>query len=700
MAGGVSDIYFTSLRLAKGESVAEASPAPLVRAPGGAVVSGGDGRTGRESAVDGLTAGLVRRLAGFEKALARFVWPSGASLWENARLVVGDPGLDGRVAATTAAPGEAVNPFKYFSAGKTAIAASGVPAGDYAFTVAQGKTEETFDVAVGPTDAWGTVLGKVASAINASAGLSVRADVVRQRAPFELDPSLAAVGSLLALSVNPRRLAQDVTVADVSGDLLERLGLAAASSVAAPAQTGTLLVAAPELAQPTFIHSGAFDPNAPAGLSPGLHTFSAATGAGGQPVTYVSTAFDPDAATTLSPGAYRFGVSLGGQTRDLAVTVKAGWTWGDVQNAVAGQINATPSSTWKADGSGTELVGAAGFAIPGVEAATRAVSLPSATDPDAVTAGRVLSVSAAGSSGEALVLTDGSGGILTALGLTAPLRGTVVSVAVRPGDTWGEVLGRVSRDVGLATSRVSARSPERTMPSDAVPGLRLTTAGRTAELVLRDRRLGESLTLVDGATGFLAALGMNATLPGQDGEILVDGGPVSSENNAYALQSGRLNLSVEAQAAGPLPLTVTRNMEEIETRLGDVVGAYNDLRKYLSANRDFFDAALAGRLEAPVADNWPGLAGLGFSKTRGTGLLWISSDAFWRAIANDADAAGATLAGVPSGLVPAWKTVVADIGKAGAKSFLAPETAHLERIAPRRTAADLERKNWLVDLFG
>ncbi|MHC1713302.1 MAG: hypothetical protein AB9872_14235 [Solidesulfovibrio sp.] len=701
MAGGVSDMYLTSLRLAKGESVAEASPAPIARVPGVTTTVASDSVFSQDSAVDNLTAGLAMRFSRFERALGRFSWPSRDSPLLNARLVVKDSDLDGSVSAAVASTGQAVNPYKYFSNGKSSIDASGIEAGDYSFTVVQGPTKNTFNVSVSAKDTWGDVLGKVSGAINASPTLSVNASVVRQQAPFTLDASLASVGSILALAVNPLRREQNVTIADASGDLLSQLGMTAAATNTQPAVASTLQVSVPRRASPTYVHSTGYDANAKTTLAVGLHSFSFAVGTGDQPTSYVSTALDADAATTIAPGTYDFSVAIGGDSRALSVSVKAGWTWGDVLNAVSGQINGEPAAVWAAGKTSTELVGTAGFSLPGVTATTKSVNIPNATGSAPITAGRQLTVSTAtGYEGEVLTLTDGSSGILTALGLTTALQGTVVSVAVGDDDTWGEVLRKVSQSVAMATSRVDATSANTSIPAANVPGGILSMPGMTANMTLLNRKLGEALTLMDGATELLATLGMDVTLPGQDGEMVVNGQSMESENNAYSLESGRLLLYAEADVGETLPLTVTRSMEDVESRLGDVVTAYNDVQKYLSANNDFFDSSLNNTLAAPVANNWSGLTSLGFSKTRKGGMLWITSDVFWRALYNDADAADDTMVASPSSLIPGWKTAVADIKTRGAKSFITPETAHLDLVTTRRSSSDLERKNWLVDMFG
>ncbi|MHC1790644.1 hypothetical protein [Solidesulfovibrio sp.] len=702
MAGGISDIYFTSLRLAKGESVAEASSVTSVPSlPGASSHLPRDAWTSTENAGDSLTAGLALRLSRFERALARFSWPTLDAPWQNSRLVVRNAGLESALAARAEPSGTAINPIKLLSSAKTSIAASGIDPGDYRFQVTQGGVRERFAVSVASHDTWGGVLGKVAEAVNAAGSLSVRAEVRLQQAPFDLDAALPGSGSALTLSVNPARTAQDVSVTDTSGRLLHALGLRAAAVPDGPAATGTRLIAATRQARPAFFQTTGFDPGAAATLATGLHTFSYATGSGPQPTAYVSTAHDPDAATSLAPGTYDFSLSLGGQSRDLSVTVKAGWTWGDVLNAVEGQISSQPIAVWTAGQTGVELLGAPGYAIPGVTAASRTVSVPSATDPLAATSQRQLTVqTAAGYEGQPLALTDGTGGLLSALGLTTALRGRPVSVAVAKDATWDDVLGSVSRAIPMTTGRVSGRVAGQTLPSAVIPGQDLSLAGQAAMFSLQNRRLGEGLSLIDGASGLLESLGLTTQLPGQDGEITVDGAALASENGSYALDSGRLLVETRADTGQALPLTVTRDMETTEKRLGDIVSSYNDVRKYLFRNSGFFTAPLAERLSRPVADNWNGLADLGFSKTRRDDLLWVQNDRFWHGLYTDGAKAQNTLARAPDGLIPAWKTAVDDIKAAGVSSYLAPETDNLDRIRTRVSEFDLERKNRLIDLLG
>ncbi|KHK01241.1 hypothetical protein NY78_3434 [Desulfovibrio sp. TomC] len=675
--------------------------------PGASTHLARDAWTSSENAGEGLTAGLSLRLSRFERALSRFNWPTVDAPWQNSRLVVRDSSLENAVSARTIASGQAINPNKLLSSAKTSIAASGIAAGDYAFRVTQqgpggqSSQHETFAVSVGKSDTWGTVLGKVAEAVNGSKALSVQANVALQQSPFALDDALPGVGSALTLSVNPARTAQAVSVADTSGNLLHALGMRAAAVPNAPAEARTRMVGATRQAQPTSFHTTGYDPGAAATLATGLHTFAYAVGSAAQPTSYVSTARDPEAATTLAAGTYGFRVAMGETVRDLSVAVKTGWTWGDVQNAVAGQINAQAVSTWNASKTAVELVGAPSYTIPGVTAVSRAVSVPSSTEATANTRARQLTVTtAAGSEGQALTLTDTQGGILSALGLTTKLTGTTVNVAVRKDDTAADVLGAVARSIPMTSGRVAGGVITETLPSAAVPGKSLTLAGRAATLTLVNRRLGERLVLTDGASGLLASLGLDATLPGQDGEIQVDGVSLASENNAYALDSGRLVLETSADTGAVLPLTVTRALDSLQQRLGDVVTSYNDVRKYLSANNGFFTTSLSDALSRPVTDNWSGLSDLGFSKTRRNDQLWVQNDRFWQHLATDPRDATRTLVGGATSLIPAWKTAVSDIKTAGVSSFLTPETENLGRISPRVSEFALERKHRLIDLLG
>ncbi|MYL83963.1 hypothetical protein GTA51_12570 [Desulfovibrio aerotolerans] len=702
MAGGISDIYFTSLRLAKGESVAEASSATSVPSvPGASSQLPRDAWTSSENAGNLLTAGLSLRLSKFERALSRFNWPTLEAGWQDSRLVVRDPGLTGQIRAEAAPVGTAINPLKYLSSARTSIAASGIAPGDYRFALTQGGHKEAFAVSVAANDSWGKVLGKVAEAVNNSGKLSVHADVALQQAPFALDTSLPGTGTTLTLSVNPNRVAQDVAWSDTSGRLLNALGLRASATPTGPAEARPWLISSPQQARPTFLHTTGYDPGAATTLATGLHTFSFATGSAAQPTTYVSAAHGPDAATTIAPGTYDFTLTLGNQTRNLSVAVKAGWTWGDVQNVVAGQINAQPASVWTADKTGVELVDSPFYALPGVTATSATVSVPSATDATANTSQRRLTVqTAAGFEDQTLKLTDGTGGILSALGLTTALRGTVVSMPVRQGDTAGDVLGSVTRAVAMATSRVAATTIKEILPSAVLPGQNLSLLGQAATLTLQNRRLGETLTLNDGATGLLTSLGLRNTLPGQDGELIANGTAHASENNHYALDSGRLRLETKADIGEVLPLSVTKAMDSLEQRLGDVVSSYNDVRKYLFQNSGFFTPQVSEHLGRPVTNNWDGLNNLGFGKTRRDEQLWVQSDALWHGLYTASTAAEQTLALAPAGLIPAWKTAVGGIKQAGVSSFLTPETENLRRIAPRVSEFELERKHRLVNLLG
>ena len=701
MAVDPSDITASSLGLYGTDASEAVRTSVVARVRAALAGTGQNGGSFDPSGLDTVAAGLCLRLSRFESALSRFVWPTENAPWRGARLVVRSPGLEDAVTAAAVPEGQAVNPYKQFSAGRTFGASSGLAGGDYTFRLTQGDVSREISVTLTGGESWGGALGKVADAVNASADLSVRADVVFQQTPFTLDPSLVETGTLLALSVNPLRLAQDVAVEDVSGNLVEQLDMRAAAAVSEPADEATIQLSAPRLASPTYIKSSGYDPNDPTTLSVGLHSFGLSVGSAeeARATTYVSTAFDPDAATTLTPGTYNFTASVGGQTRNLSVTVKNGWTWGDVLNAVRGQINGTGASVWKSDGT-TELLGSTGMPLPGVEADFLNVSVPSSTDRNATYEGRRLEVrTTADANGQTMSLTDGSGGILTALGLATPMRGQIVTVPVSVGDTWKDVLYAVDRGVSQTTERVYARAVDQTLPV-VVSGQNLTHDGLAAALTLLNRRLGEDLSLTDGATGLLSSLGLNNVLPGQDGEIAVDGVSKLSENNAYSLQSGRLLLGVRERVGETLPLTVTKSMDAMQERLGDVVAAYNDVRTYLAREKDALSGSLADRLSAPVAANWSGLSALGFSRTGRNDLLWIANDAFWTGFYNNADAAGATLATAPGSLIPGWKTALADIRSAGVASFVTPEAENLRRISPPRTEFELERKHRLLDLLG
>lgn len=679
---GVNDVYFTSLREAKGEAERAVSPVAAPRPAFGAKKdpSGSDERGVYLNLTQSLAAGLTSRLERFSNELSRFSWPAETSPWSSARLTTSAPGLEGKIAAEAVPALSASPPDKYFTRGGQRLARSGLTPGDYEFSLEQGGVVQEFAVTVSSRDTWGDVLDNLALAINGANALTVRAEVRYQPSPFMIDPSLATTGTVLALSVNPLRQGQDLTLRDTSGHLLKELGLAEVPRAIDPAEKTSYLVSAPKLAQPSSAASRAFDPNAATTLSLGRHDFAMATGSlDSQPTSYVSRAFDPTATGVVPAGDYAIEATFGDETRTVTLTVTAQKPMAQILREV-GQAVATQA---------------------GLDYAVGDSPIPSAATAGIFSDGEALTLATTSPlTSQGFRLSDASGDLLSRLGLTTPLKGDVVSVTVQAGFTWGEVTQRLAEAAGLTSAAVHGKVVFEPLYSYDLPGWRIGREGQAAVLTLINPKIGERMTLTDGPTGLLASLGLDRSLPGQDGAISVNGNTLVSENNAYALDRGRLVLAAADNVAEPLPLAVVSAMEEIESRVGAMVESYNDVRRYLSANAVFFSASLGQRLAAPVADNWSGLSELGFSQTGREGMLWINRDAFWQKLGIRPYGARETLVDGAGALVPSWSAAVSDILSSGAPSFLTPETLHLDRVRQPRTFSDLERKNRLIDLSG
>lgn len=613
--------------------------------------------------------------------------------------MVRDQGQEGAVTAVAAGAGTAVPFYKYFSDGRASLGqASGIEPGRYAFDLTQGAKTRTLEVDVAAKATWGQVLGAVRDAVNAT-DLTVRADITRQQAPFSLDPSLAGTGYLLALSVNPARADQDVTLRDASGHLLYALGMARSATSKEAADPGLTWIKVLQAAGAPRYSGAPADPGAATPLAVGRHDFAVSAGSdasGVRPTTYLSRALDPDAATALAPGTYAFGLEYAGQTRELSVTVRPGWTVGDVMRGVAVAV----SGRGTMDAAGARI-NAPSFSVSGVSASLDGTSIPSAILAGAVTPGQMLTI-AAGPTDDAgaLKLTDGAGGVLASLGLTTALRGTPVSVTVQAGDANRDVAAAVARAVAMTDTRFVAHVLEGRMPSAAVAGKLLSTECVAVTLSLADKKISQTLTLADGPTGLLASLSLNRPAPGPDGRITADGRSMDSENGVYGLQQGRLTAATAREEPQELPLRVVAGMKRVEEETTGLVAAYNGVMRLAAANRDVLDPGLRRRLEAPVEANMAGLTRLGMAVSKSTGELWIDGRTFWRTLSAEGPGARDTLWSGDAALVPGWKKAVAGILRAGPDGFFAAGAGPGDAAGRTMSEFDLEKKNRLVDLLG
>lgn len=640
--------------------------------------------------------GLDRKLAAFEDALAAFQWPADRTPWFQARLVTGTDESRGKISATVRPVKDATPEAKAVSGGFDASAPATVPAGSYRFALSLGNSTETLSVDVHAGDTWGNVLGAVQSAVNA-APLAVRADVVRQNFPYQMNADLAGTGSMLTLSVNPDRPDQDLRLSDVSGTLVSKLGLTAVGNPSGPARQTQYLVSGLQQALPTAFSSTPVDPRAATALALGRHDLAWSVSTVPQPSAYISAAFDPTQATTLAPGTYTFSSRYGDETRSHAVTIGSGWTWNDVLQAVSGELNGQP--VYVNPVSPTLAATTSSFSQPGVSASVTSWPIPSTTQRGVSTDGQSLSVT--GAAGQDFTLSDASGGLLSALGLTTRLKGTPVSFNVQAGDTWQDVYDTMSAAIGGAQRYFTVTAVPASIPSSVTPGGNVWHEGVYLALIQRSQRIGERVDLSDGRTGVLAAMGIIAReQPGQDGKISVDGREQVSENNTFSLDQGRVLLRLEQGFAAPLPLSVTSGIDQVEKGWTGITDAWNGLAKYLKNNSDLLDRSLGARLEAPLAAQASNLGWLGVSSTGKSGQLWTSLDGFWKSLSADADRAKATLWAPPAGLVPAWREAVAGVRRDGQDNWLKPETSFDAHRPTLTSELQLEQKHRLIKLLG
>jgi hypothetical protein len=653
-------------------------------------------RTLRQDFSQPILQGLDRKLGEFEDALSSFKWPADEAPWFGSRLVTGGQDAQGALNALVRPTQDSTPPLKIASGGFDSKARTSLAPGSYTFNLSQGGFTETLGVDVAKGDTWGDVLTRVQGAVNGSP-LAARADVVYQNASFQLDPSLSGTGSILILSVNPGRKDQDLSVTDVSGGLLTQLRMKASDNPIGPATEAQHQVNVLQKSLPTAFTGAPVDPGAPTTLALGRHDMAYAVGTGDQPQSYISKAYDPTQAATLAAGTYSFTSKYDGETRNHSLTVGSGWTWGDVMNAVAAEVNGQP--TYVKASNPTLAQTTSSYSQPGVTASVDSWPIPSSTLQGVNTDGR--SVTVAGAAGKDFTLADGSGGLLTTLGLTTKLTGTPVSFNVEAGDTWKDVHNSMAAALNGAQQYFTVASVDTAIPSTVTPGKNLWHTGITLAVMQQNQRIGERVNLSDGRTGALSSMGITANQrPGQDGMISVEGRQMTSENNLYSLDQGRVLLTARDVTGQAVPLSVTSAVDEVEKGWNRVTDAWNGLARYLKNNSDLLKPSLGAALEAPLAGQKVGLRWMGVSSVGKSGMLWTNVDAFWGSLSADAGKARATLADTPDGLVPAWSRAVAGVRAAGLESWLKPATAFDEHRPSLTHEFQLEQKHRLVKLLG
>ncbi|MBU1228942.1 MAG: hypothetical protein KKA55_13955 [Proteobacteria bacterium] len=262
----------------------------------------------RSRRLGGSLAGLLdTALRRLDEAASSFAWPTaGFPFASQSRLAVRPPARAEDISASLPEAGGYLQEDKFLSRGFAASAPTSLEAGAYAMTLGLGADAQrlTVNVESGWTNA--QVLEAVASAVNGSS-LQVDAQVRSQTGSNILGPGVIPTGSFLALSVNRSRADQTPSLTDVSGHLAASLGLSGTAMPLGPAEAGTRQLTGLSVARPTLFRSSGLDPEAPTTLAPGTYT--------------VAYAIGPDSGSVLSG--------------DLAITISAGDTWGEVLSNMA-----------------------------------------------------------------------------------------------------------------------------------------------------------------------------------------------------------------------------------------------------------------------------------------------------------------------------------------------------------------------------
>lgn len=614
---------------------------------------------------------LENRLRAFSRALNAFAWDqtsSGQPTLYQARLVSADPGLQGKVSSSLVSAEEASPYYQAASSGQDPRAATPLAPGAYSFRIRLGDTQsEDLSVAVAAGDTRGDVLAAVAQAVN-DAALPVQAQVLTQKIPDAEFDGLFGGREVLALAVNPANSREALTFLDLSGRLLDTLGLAST-------------------------------PRAVGSASAAVHSLRGTTTAG--PSSILTRSMDPEAEAPLTPGVYGLTVSQGASSFDVSVTVSEGDTWRTVLNNTAAAIAGT------------------GLATARTVTAPRPSDLVTDPDLNPLMDGVALQVTAANPKlGQRLSITGGAHQGAGAFTVASVADGTLQVdrdqyEALQDGSRVAVAQDAATDELPAPLTHAGATTPRSYYVNKA--GMEFGGANEGFEGLARirladtaaDAQNGTNLITLDSAgSGTFSlqmddlgeAVGLQAQWPGSDGVMDVDGRTQVRAPGVFSQDQGRLELSLEDSFGQTLPLKVADFLDQVSDSMNGAVNAYNDLRTFLLGSRDLFTRDLAAELAAPLSD--PDLAGLGLRQWGARKLLSLDAESFVSAAAGDRDAAREALLG-QGRLIPSWKTAVESLLNLNPDTLVTAQSA-LENayLPPVREEADLERRNKIMELIG
>lgn len=465
------------------------------------------------------------------------------------------------------------------------------------------------------------------------------------------------------------------------------------------------------------------------------------------------------AASGLAAGTYDLTLSLGGQADSLSVAIGAGWTAGQVHQAVAEAVNASSlavDAEVRRNTSGSfigreALVLSADASLAGQDASLTAGTGASAalTNWLGLSAGNLALADGAGGGGQ------GGGGGAAGVGvinvaslstaratryasqgfdpeakttlapgaytldyLVGPASGAAgeggsVSIQVASGDTWGEVLARMARVLGSASPSMAARLVPATRVYELPTGQRGLTGASGLEVTETSGKSGWRLRLSGAdaaAQGLLDALGLgDPTEYGGEAAMVIDGQTRTSPSGVFSADSGRLSLTSSGVFGQAAPVRVQEGAQALADALAAVLDSYNEVQGLLSRN--------AGEVRAGVADTWTRLAAsrstaldaIGVARTGQS--LWLDEERFLVALLSRTDEVRETLAG-SAGFLTALESETRGALAGGedraVAAWMDPEareradgdaSAAALRVLEARTEAQVERSNQLLDLY-
>lgn len=408
------------------------------------------------------------------------------------------------------------------------------------------------------------------------------------------------------------------------------------------------------------------------------------------------------AASGLAAGTYGLTLSLGDSSEKLSVGIGAGWTTGQVFDAVASAVNEASlpvGATVRTNDSGS-------FIGREVLALTADASLAGQAAGLAQTPGTPygladwLGLAAANVQTPARIAGDiGDMAALGATGVTAQARATPtryashgfdpeapttlapgtytldylvgpstvgapssvgesgsVSILVTSGDTWRDVLSRMASVLGSASPSMVARLVPARRVYDLPTGQR-GQADATGLEVLSDTVKSDWRLRLSGADaasqGFLAALGMDTLAdPGSTARAVIGGQQRQSASGTFSVDSGRLSLDVAGTFGEEAPVRVSQGAQSLAGALADVLDSYNEVGDLLSRN--------AGEVKDAVVDDWSALAARRASALGGIGVqrasqaLWLAEEDFLVALLARPEQVKDALLGA-DGFLPALK---------------------------------------------